>query len=59
MSFEKAGDILRHEFVDYCVSKAIEPCGAATNNLIRSINEDAYGQKERIVEALKRLLFKR
>jgi len=56
---EKVIDILRHEFIDFCISEAIEPYRAVTNKLIKSINEDAYRQKEKIVEALKKLLFKR
>jgi hypothetical protein len=59
VSLENAVNVLRHEFVDYCVSKAIEPYRATTNNLIRSINDGAYRQKERVVEALMRLLFER
>ena len=50
-------DVLRHEFLDYCVSKAVDPYKKVTNNLIRMINDDAYREKERVVEALKRLLF--
>lgn len=59
VSLKKAVEILRHEFLDYCVSKAIEPYRMTTNNLIRSINEDAYRQKERVVEALIKILFER
>jgi len=55
---EKAVDTLRHEFLDYCVSQAIQPYKEVTNRLIRMINEDAYGRKERIVEALVKLLKK-
>lgn len=53
---EKAADTLRHEFLDYCLSQAIEPYKEVTNRLIRMINEDAYRKKERIVEALVKLL---
>jgi len=53
---EKAVDTLRHEFLDYCVSQAIQPYKEVTNKLIRMINEDAYRRKERIVEALVKLL---
>jgi len=55
---EKAVDTLQHEFLDYCVSQAIQPYKEVTNRLIRMINEDAYGRKERIVEALVKLLKK-
>lgn len=55
----KAADVLRHEFLDYCISQAIEPYRMVTNKLIKLINEYAYKRKERIVEALRRLLFER
>ena len=53
---EKAVDTLRHEFLDYCVSQAIDPYRKVTNKLIVMINEEAYLRKERIVEALTKLL---
>lgn len=45
-----------HEFLDYCLSQAIEPYKEVTNRLISLINEDVYRRKERIVEALAKLL---
>jgi len=59
VSKEKAIEVLRHEFLDYCVSQAIEPYRRVTNKLIKLINDDAYREKEKIVEALIRLLFER
>ena len=53
---EKAVDTLRHEFLDYCVSQAIDPYRKVTNKLIIMINEEAYLRKERIVESLTKLL---
>ena len=53
---DKALETLRHEIVDYCVSQAVEPYREVTNKLIKIINEDAYQRKEKIVEALTRLL---
>jgi len=53
---EKAVDTLQHEFLDYCLSQAIEPYKEVTNKLIRMINEEAYRKKERVVEALVKLL---
>ena len=53
---EKAIKTLQHEFLDYCISQAIEPYKEVTNNLIRMLNDDAYKRKERIVEALVKLL---
>ena len=55
----KAMDTLRHEFLDYCVSQAINPYRRVTNTLIKLLNEDAYKRKEKVVEALSRLLFER
>jgi hypothetical protein len=52
----KALQTLRHEFLDHLVSQAIEPYKSVTNALIKVVNDDAYGRKERIVEALMRLL---
>ena len=53
---EKAVQTLRHEFLDYCVSQAIEPYRQVTNMMIRILNKDAYRRKERIVEGLVKLL---
>lgn len=53
---ERALETLRHEFLDYCISRAIEPYKEVTNRLISMINRDAYRRKEEIVEALTKLL---
>jgi 6-phosphogluconate dehydrogenase (decarboxylating) len=52
----KALKTLRHEFVDYCVSGAIQPYKEIANLLIKKINTDAYDRKEKIVETLAKLL---
>jgi hypothetical protein len=52
----KAVETLRHEFLDYCVCLAIEPYKEVTNRLIRMMNDEAYKRKERVVEALIKLL---
>jgi hypothetical protein len=52
----KAVETLRHEFLDYCVSLAIEPYREVTNRLIRMMNDEAYKRKEKVVEALIKLL---
>lgn len=52
---QKALETLWHEFIDYCVSKAIEPYKEVTNKLIALINEEAYKRKEQVVEAITRL----
>jgi len=54
----KALNVLRHEFLDYIVSHAIEPYKDVTNRLIKMINEDAYRRKERVVDALTKLIEK-
>ncbi len=52
---ESALETLRHEFVDYLVSRAIEPYRKAANQLIQLLNELAYKEKEEAVEALLKL----
>jgi len=49
-------ETLRHEFLDYAVSQLIEPYREVANKLILVINEDAYKRKEKLVEALGKLL---
>lgn len=51
----RAVDTLRHEFIDYLVSKAIKPYRDLLNALIERFNEEAYRGKEEVVEALVRL----
>lgn len=53
---KKAVEALRHEFLDYLVSQAIEPYRFVANGLIRMLNEIAYKKKEKVVEALLKLL---
>lgn len=50
---------LRHEFVDFLVSQAIEPYKEIANALIKRANEDVYRAKEKVVEALIRLGIRR
>jgi len=56
---EKALDVLRHEFFDYLVSVAIKPYEKAAslyramiNALVKKLGEEAYLEKERVVEAI-------
>ncbi len=56
-SEKKALDSLRHEFFDYCISKAIQPYRHVTNTLIKLLNENAYKQKEEVVEGLRKIAF--
>ena len=53
---EEAIKTLKHEFLDYAISQVITPYKEVTNKLISQINEDAYRRKERLVEALNRIL---
>ena len=53
---EAALETLKHEFIDYAISHAIEPYKEVTNRLISLINEIAYMKKERLVEAFARLI---
>jgi hypothetical protein len=55
-SEKEALKTLKHEFLDYAISKLIEPYKNVTNKLIMLINEDAYKRKERLVESLCRLI---
>lgn len=54
-SLDKTLSILRHEFLDYCISQVIESYKEVTNKLIRMINDDAYRRKK-IIEVLTRLI---
>jgi hypothetical protein len=49
-------ETLRHEFLDYAISRVIEPYKQVTNKLITLINEEAYKRKERLVESLCKLV---
>jgi hypothetical protein len=49
-------EVLRHEFLDYAISQVIEPYKEIANNLIMLMNKEAYRRKERIVEALMKLV---
>lgn len=53
---EVALETLKHEFIDYAISKVIEPYKEVTNRLIDLVNEDAYKRKERLVESLCQLI---
>ena len=48
--------VLRHEMLDFYVSLAIRPYREIANMLIKKMNSDAYKQKEKIVEALTKLI---
>ena len=52
----KAIEVLKHEFIDYIVSQAVEPYKEIGNLLIRYLNEEAYRRKERVVEGLRKII---
>jgi len=54
-NLESAVETLRHEVIDYLVSKAIRPYMVFTNKMILMFNERAYEEKEKIVEKLLKL----
>ncbi|MEM2027590.1 MAG: hypothetical protein QXO15_04770 [Nitrososphaerota archaeon] len=54
--FEKALETLKHEFIDYAISKVIESYRDVTNKLLMLINEETYRRKERVIESLSKLL---
>lgn len=47
---------LRHEFLDYSISKIIEPYKEVANKLILLINEEVYNRKEKLVDKLSEIL---
>ena len=49
---EEAVRTLKHEFIDYAVSRTIKPYRDIANKLIVFINEKAYRDKEKLVGAL-------
>jgi hypothetical protein len=53
---DEAVETLRHEFLDYAISRIVEPYKQVTNKLIALINEEAYKRKEKLVEVLIRFL---
>jgi len=53
---DEALTTLKHEFVDYIVSKPLSYYRDITNMFIKLSNERAYREKERLVEALVKLL---
>ncbi|MEM3504008.1 MAG: hypothetical protein QW134_07275 [Nitrososphaeria archaeon] len=51
--FEKAIETLRHEFLDYVVTKGvIEPLVAVINMLIKCLEAKVYVEKEKLTEGL-------
>jgi hypothetical protein len=53
---QKALETVKHEFLDYLVSKMIEPYQKIANKLIGLINDEAYSRKEKLVDILAALI---
>lgn len=53
---EEAVKTLKHEFLDYVISKIIEPYRNVANKLIMLLNEETYRRKEEIIESLCELI---
>jgi hypothetical protein len=53
---EVALETLKHEFVDYALSRMVEPYKEFVNQLVALINNMAYERKEELVDALTRLI---
>jgi hypothetical protein len=53
---QNARETLKHEFLDYLISKAIEPYQKIANKLIGLMNDEAYSRKEKLVEVLSGLI---
>jgi len=53
---ESALETLKHEFLDYLVSKSIEPFEKVANLLIKMVNDEGYARKEKLVEILAALV---
>jgi len=56
---KEAVETLRHEFLDYMISRVAEPYKEMVNKLVSLINEQAYQTKEIIVDSILRLIFDR
>jgi len=53
---EKAIETLRHEVIDYLVCKAIEPYIQTLNAFTKMFNDNAYRQKEGVIDRISKLL---
>ncbi|RSN75988.1 hypothetical protein [Candidatus Methanodesulfokora washburnensis] len=53
---EKAVNTLIHEFIDFLVSRALEPYVSLVNAMIKLLNDIAYRRKEETIETIVRLL---
>jgi hypothetical protein len=53
---EKAVNTLIHEFIDFLVSRALEPYVSFANAMIKLLSDIAYRRKEETIETIARLL---
>ncbi|RSN76291.1 hypothetical protein [Candidatus Methanodesulfokora washburnensis] len=53
---EKAVNTLIHEFIDFLVSRALEPYISFANAMIKLLSDIAYRRKEETIETIVRLL---
>ena len=53
---KSALETLKHEFLDYLISRVVEPYEKVANLMIRMVNDEGYARKEKLVEALSQLL---
>jgi regulator of sigma D len=53
---QKALETVKHEFLDYLISKTIEPYQKIANKLIGLINDESYLRKEKLVDILAALI---
>jgi len=58
--YERNGDLaletLKHELIDYTISKVIEPYSEITNRLIAPINDNVYKRKEKLADTIALLI---
>ncbi len=55
-NIQDALDTLQHEFIDYMISQTIKPYITLVNSLMSILTKEAYGTKEKSVEALLHLI---
>ena len=53
--FEEAKETLKHEFIEYLVDQTNDPYRRLVNALVSLFEDQAYGQREKIVKALAKL----
>jgi hypothetical protein len=54
--YDKALEVLAHEFIEYIILQTQKPYIQLINALIRNINDKAYRRRDKVAEALSKLL---